>query len=134
MLDDGKRLGGVQQAIASAAATLLLSSSLVASPLPSLAADSAAIGSCLLKSCQLPLAKCVTNPTCAANLLCIQTCTNRPDESTCQIKCGDEFANNVVADFTKCAVTDKKCVPQRPDDGSWPVPKDEALVSDFSTK
>ena len=76
MMHDGNRLGGMQQTFASAAATLLLSSSLLASPLPSLAADSAAIGSCLLKSCQLPLAKCVTNPTCAANLLCIQTCTN----------------------------------------------------------
>lgn len=83
MLDDGKRsFAGVQQAFASAAAALLLSSSLVASPLPSLAADSAAIGSCLLKSCQLPLAKCVTNPTCAANLLCIQTCTNRAPPPT----------------------------------------------------
>merc|ERR1712128_102123 len=35
------------------------------------------------------------------------------DEAECQIKCGDEFSNEVVGDFTKCAVTDKKCVPQR---------------------
>tara|TARA_B110001452_G_scaffold4261_1_gene3928 strand:- start:409 stop:1695 length:1287 start_codon:yes stop_codon:yes gene_type:complete len=161
MLDDGKRsLAGVQQAFASAAAALLLSGSLVASPLPSLAADSAAIGSCLLKSCQLPLAKCVTNPTCAANLLCIQTCTSRappppplapsnqpspaphaspharagPDESVCQIECGDKFSNQVVADFTDCAVTEKKCVPQRQDDGSYPVPADDKLVQSFSTE
>jgi len=135
MLDDGKRsFAGVQQAFASAAAALLLSSSLVASPLPSLAADSAAIGSCLLKSCQLPLAKCVTNPTCAANLLCIQTCTSRPDESVCQIECGDKFSNQVVAEFTDCAVTEKKCVPQRQDDGSYPVPSDDKLVQSFSTE
>jgi len=135
MLDDGKRsFAGVQQAFASAAAALLLSGSLVASPLPSLAADSAAIGSCLLKSCQLPLAKCVTNPTCAANLLCIQTCTSRPDESVCQIECGDKFSNQVVAEFTDCAVTEKKCVPQRQDDGSYPVPSDDKLVQSFSTE
>ena len=29
----------------------------------------------------------------------------RPDEADCQIKCGDEFSNDVVGDFTKCAVT-----------------------------
>merc|ERR1719183_277339 len=109
-----------------------LSVGLLSSPLPSLAkTDGAAIGKCLLANCQIPLARCVTNPTCVANLLCIQTCTNRPDESTCQIKCGDEFSNDVVGDFTKCAVTDKKCVPQRPDDGTWPVPKDEALSKTF---
>merc|ERR1719276_11445 len=73
--------------------------------------DGLAVAKCLLANCQIPLAKCITNPTCLGNLLCIQTCTNRPDE---------------VGDFTKCAVTDKKCVPQRPDDGTWPVPKDEA--------
>ena len=26
-----------------------------------------------------------------------------------------------------------RCVPQRPDDGSWPVPKDETLVPKFET-
>merc|ERR1719276_676545 len=86
--------------------------------------DGLAVAKCLLANCQIPLAKCITNPTCLGNLLCIQTCTNRPDEADCQIKCGDEFSNDVVGDFTKCAVTDKKCVPQRPDDGTWPVPKD----------
>merc|ERR1712166_3499 len=64
------------------------------------------VSEALLKSCQLPLAKCVTNPTCAANLLCIQTCTNRADESVCQIECGDKFSNDVVAEFTNCAVTE----------------------------
>jgi violaxanthin de-epoxidase len=98
------------------------------------ATDGAAIGKCLLQNCQIPLARCITNPTCLTNLACIQTCTNRPDEAECQIKCGDEFSNDVVGDFTKCAVTDKGCVPQRPDDGSWPVPKDEVLVQKFTTE
>jgi len=123
-----------QHAVAGALAALVLSSTVAFAPLPSLATDGAAIGKCLLANCQLPLAKCVTNPTCAANLLCIQTCTAAENEATCQIKCGDEFSNDVVADFTKCAVTDKKCVPQRQDDGSWPVPADETLVQRFSTE
>jgi len=73
----------------------------------------------------------VTDGSCLANLLCIQTCTGKPDESECQIKCGDEFTDSTVEKFTKCAVTEKKCVPQRQDDGSYPVPSDEALVTNF---
>jgi len=111
---------------------LVLGSTVVAPPEAIAATDGAAIGKCLLRKCQLPLARCVADPTCAANLVCIQTCTNRADEADCQIKCGDEFSNDVVADFTKCAVSDKQCVPQRQDDGSWPVPKTEALVESFS--
>ena len=115
---------------------LLGSTAVVTVPDSALAApyktDGAAIGKCLLKSCQKPLARCVTDPTCAANLVCIQTCAANPEtEAECQIKCGDEFSNDVVADFTKCAVSDKSCVPQRPDDGSWPVPKNEALATTF---
>jgi violaxanthin de-epoxidase len=64
-------------------------------------------------------------------LLCIQTCTGKPDEALCQIKCGDEFANGVTDKFTACAVSNKKCVPQRQDDGSWPVPTEAALVPGF---
>ena len=57
-----------------------------------------------------------------------------PDEAECQIQCDDKFSNAVVDDFTKCAVSAKSCVPQRQDDGSYPVPKDEVLVSKFSTE
>ena len=56
------------------------------------------------------------------------------DESVCQIECGDKFSNDVVAEFTNCAVTEKKCVPQRQDDGSYPVPPDDVLVQKFSTE
>ena len=111
---------------------LLMGSTNVMTPQPALASDGAAIGKCLLQKCQLPLARCVTDPVCAANLLCIQACaTNPATEADCQIKCGDEFSNQVVGDFTACAVSEKKCVPQRGDDGSWPVPKVEALVPEF---
>merc|ERR1712113_1305514 len=79
------------------------------------------------------MGRCVTNPVCIANLACIQTCTDRPDEATCQIKCGDEFANSVTEDFTRVAVSEQKCVPQRPDDGSWPVPASRSLVKGLTT-
>jgi len=107
----------------------------VLAPAPAAAAtDGAAIGACLITKAPLPLARCIADPTCLANLACIQTCTNRPDESECQIKCGDEFSNEVVGSFTKAAVSDTGCVPQRPDDNSWPVPPESALVSQFSTE
>ena len=58
----------------------------------SVAADSGKdIGVCLLKQCRLELAKCATNPNCIANVACIKSCTGKPDEAACQIKCGDIF-------------------------------------------
>lgn len=111
----------------------LLSPSISAVP-PAHAADGAAIGMCLLKKCRLPLAKCITNPNCLANVICINSCNGRPDESECQIECGNVFENDVVGEFNKCAVSDMTCVPQKPDDGSYPVPPREALVQKFDTK
>lgn len=120
--------------VASALSALVIFSGLVSPPSASLAAtDGAAIGKCLLTNpkTQPALARCVTDPVCIANLLCIQTCTGRADEADCQINCGDKFANSVTESFTKAAVTDTACVPQRQDDGSWPVPKTSALVPEF---
>jgi violaxanthin de-epoxidase len=115
-----------------AAALLVGSTVLTAAPPAALALDGAKIGTCLIQKCTAPLARCVGDPTCLANLACIQTCTGRPDEGDCQIKCGDEFTNDVVGSFTACAVSKTQCVPQRPDDNSWPVPMDSALVKKFS--
>ena len=98
------------------------------------AADGKAIGLCLLKKCRLPLAKCITNPNCLANVICINTCNGKEDESGCQIECGNTFENEVVGEFNKCAVSDMTCVPQKPDDGSYPVPPKENLVQKFDTK
>lgn len=98
------------------------------------AADGKAIGLCLFKKCRLPLAKCITNPNCLANVICINTCNGKPDESGCQIECGNIFENDVVGEFNKCAVSDMTCVPQKPDDGSYPVPPKEKLVQSFDTK
>lgn len=101
---------------------------------PANAADGAAIAKCLFKKCQLPLAKCIANPNCLANVICINTCNGKEDETGCQIKCGDIFENDVIGEFNKCAVSDMDCVPTRPDDGSYPIPPPEVVVSKFDTK
>lgn len=100
---------------------------------PAFAADGKAIGLCLLQKCRLPLAKCITNPNCLANVICINSCNGKEDETGCQIKCGDTFENSVVGEFNKCAVSDMDCVPTRPDDGSYPIPADDVLVPKFNT-
>ena len=117
------------------------------------AADGKAIGLCLLKKCRLPLAKCITNPNCLANVICINTCNGKADEEGCQIECGNSksvvpyfrrdtsssltivqaFENDVVGEFNKCAVSDMTCVPKKADDGSYPVPSKENVVQSFDT-
>ena len=106
----------------------------LASPVPAMAADSGAIVSCLFSKCQLPLAKCIVNPKCLANVVCINTCNGREDEIGCQIKCGDLFENEVVGEFNKCVVSDMGCVPKKADEGTYPEPKPSQLVSSFDTK
>ncbi|KAF6166356.1 hypothetical protein GIB67_034907 [Kingdonia uniflora] len=96
------------------------------------AVDALKTCSCLLKECRVELAKCIANPSCAANIACLQTCNNRPDETDCQIKCGDLFANRVVDEFNECAVSRKKCVPQKSDVGEFPVPDPAVLVKSFN--
>lgn len=96
-------------------------------------ADTSDVGICLLKQCSGELTKCIVNPRCLANVICINTCVGRPDEGGCQIKCGNLFENDVVGEFNKCAVSDKDCVPQRQDDGSYPVPSKAKTVNDFNT-
>ncbi|KAK1282274.1 hypothetical protein QJS10_CPB22g00674 [Acorus calamus] len=96
------------------------------------AVDALKTCACLLKECRVELAKCISNPSCAANVACLQTCNDRPDETECQIKCGDLFENSVVDEFNECAVSRKKCVPQKSDIGEFPVPDPSALVKSFS--
>ncbi|XP_021898206.1 violaxanthin de-epoxidase, chloroplastic [Carica papaya] len=101
--------------------------------IPSAAAvDALKTCACLLKECRVELAKCIANPSCAANVACLQTCNNRPDETECQIKCGDLFENYVVDQFNECAVSRKKCVPQKSDAGDFPVPDPAVLVKSFN--
>ncbi|XP_020111643.1 violaxanthin de-epoxidase, chloroplastic [Ananas comosus] len=96
------------------------------------AADALKTCTCLLKECRVELAKCIANPSCAANIACLQTCNDRPDETECQIKCGDLFENSVVDEFNECAVSRKKCVPTKSDVGEFPVPDPSALVKSFN--
>lgn len=96
------------------------------------ATDALKTCTCLLKECRIELAKCIANPACAANVACLNTCNNRPDETECQIKCADLFGNSVVDEFNECAVSRKKCVPQKSDVGEFPVPDPSALVKSFN--
>jgi len=121
-------------AVVSALALGLTFTAMSSGPMPAVAGDSKAIVGCLFSKCQLPLAKCITNPKCLANVVCINTCNNREDEIGCQIKCGDLFENDVVGDFNKCVVSDMGCVPQKPDEGIYPEPKPGTLVEKFDTK
>lgn len=141
---DHKNMGvfsRIGQTAAAALLALTLSFNTVAGPLssvePAWATDAAAskqIVGCLLKQCSVPFAKCITNPKCLANVICINTCNNAADETGCQIKCGDIFENEVVGEFNKCAVSDMNCVPQKQDDGSYPIPTADQVVSKFDTK
>ncbi|XP_047324872.1 violaxanthin de-epoxidase, chloroplastic isoform X2 [Impatiens glandulifera] len=110
---------------------VLFACSLLVAPMAE-AVDALKTCSCLLKECRLELAKCISNPSCAANIACLQTCNNRPDETECQIKCGDLFENSVVAEFNECAVSRKKCVPRKSDLGEFPVPDLALTVNNFN--
>lgn len=119
---------------ATAVAVGITVASLTASPTTSAATDPSQIVGCLFQKCQLPLLKCIANPKCLANVVCINTCNGRDDEIECQIQCGNLFENEVVGDFNKCVVSDMGCVPQKPDDGSYPEPSPAVLVPKFDTK
>lgn len=100
---------------------------------PAFAADTAKVGLCLLKSCQKELAQCLLNPKCFANVVCLNTCNNRKDEAACQINCGNYFENDVVGVFNNCAVSQKKCVPQKQNEGEYPLPDVNSMVKKFDT-
>lgn len=114
----------------SAALAAALSATLVLSG-PATAADVAKVGTCLLSQCQGALAACLADGTCLKDLVCLNTCNGRPDEIECQLRCGDLYADQATDTFNACAVSEKKCVPQIPDKGSFPVPPPCALDSKF---
>eukprot|EP00898_Chlorokybus_atmophyticus_P009241 jgi/Chlat1/947/Chrsp108S01377 len=119
-----------QQAASRTAATALIAAAIAFAPTAQ-AADVLKTCTCLLKECRAEFTRCLGDVKCAANIACLQTCNDRPDETECQIKCGDLFENKVVDEFNKCAVSDKKCVPQKPDENLYPVPPPTALVPEF---
>ncbi|KAK9833291.1 hypothetical protein WJX81_003704 [Elliptochloris bilobata] len=116
-------------ALRQAAAAAAIGAALLAGPVS--AADVAKVGTCLLSSCQGALARCMADGVCLENLVCLQLCNGKPDESACQIRCGDLYNDKAVEAFTACAVSDKKCVPQRVDADAFPVPKDDGLDENF---
>ena len=48
-----------------------------------------------------------------------------------QIRCGDLYSDKAISTFNECAVSNKKCVPQRIDEDVYPVPKTEVLDHNF---
>lgn len=99
----------------------------------SAAENMSAVAPCLLQKCQVPLAKCLLSPTCAADVTCILGCQGQKDVDACEIKCGDFFDNEAVQEFNKCALKPNKqgCVPQRADNGAYPPPPAEAITPTF---
>jgi len=89
-------------------------------------------GACLLQNCGKELAACVTDEKCLEDLVCLQGCFGAPDEGDCQIRCGDLYASKAVATFNTCAVTEKSCVAQRKDEGTYPVPPFDVLADGFT--
>lgn len=55
---------------------------------PALAADTAAVGKCLLGNCPKELAACLADPSCVQNLACLQKCNGMSpkNESSCQVR------------------------------------------------
>lgn len=74
-------------AVAAAAAAMVCAPMAVA-PDAAIAADTVKIGSCLLAKCQLQLAKCLGDPKCFQNIVCLNTCNglSPEDEAACQIR------------------------------------------------
>ncbi len=87
------------QTVRNAAAAVLLAAAVFVSPasLPIpyaieqaayAATDNAEVGKCVLGNCQKALAGCLADPTCVENLICLQSCNGKDNETECQIKCG----------------------------------------------
>ena len=100
---------------------------------PALAADAAKVGACLFGNCQKELARCVADEKCVESLVCLNTCTGKPDEADCQVRCGDLYADKAVMAFNACAVTEKKCVPQKQDDATFPALDKARTVPELPT-
>jgi len=111
-------------------AALRLSSALLSVLLlaaPAGAVDKTKVGTCLLSSCQSELAACLADEKCAESLVCLNRCGD--GDISCQIRCGDQYQSKAIKSFNACAVTNKKCVPQRVDRDMYPVPPAEAVVA-----
>lgn len=90
----GQQQQGILGRVAiAAAAAALVCAPLAMSPEAALATDTVKVGTCLLQKCQLELAKCLGDPKCFQNIVCLNTCNGlSPDEeAACQIRCASCF-------------------------------------------
>jgi len=69
-----------------AAAAALTFAPLTFSTEPAVAADTVKIGTCLLQKCQVQLARCLGDPKCLQNIVCLNKCNAAEDEAGCQIR------------------------------------------------
>ena len=90
-----------------------------------------------LRTCRRPCAPC---PWCMQQALRSGLFGHRDNTkgqearlllTSLQIRCGDLYADKAVEAFTACAVSDKKCVPQRVDESTFPEPPPTALDTKF---
>jgi violaxanthin de-epoxidase len=103
----------------------------LATPPPAFAEDSTAIVKCLFQKCPTELGKCILDPKCLANVICINTC--KAGDIDCQIGCGDVLDSPAIANFNKCVISDQLCVAQKPDEGLYPVLNRDVTVPKFDT-
>jgi violaxanthin de-epoxidase len=81
---------------------------------------------CLCTQCGGALAAAARDPRALHELTCLSQCG--VDDIGCQMKCGDLYKENVLHDFQVCAITQKKCVPQRVDSPPVPALPDPAAL------
>jgi hypothetical protein len=48
------------------------------------------------------------------------------------MKCGDLYKEQVLTEFQVCAISEKKCIPQRSEDTSALIPTPSALTDNFT--
>ena len=82
--------GLLRRVAVAAAAAALVCAPMAVPPGAALATDTVKVGTCLLQKCQVELAKCLGDPKCFQNIVCLNTCNglSPEDEAACQIRCG----------------------------------------------
>jgi len=103
-------------------ATFCLAESVVAKD------ESTQIGVCLAQHCRSELVHCAADNICRSYMTCIQRC----DGVSCQIKCGDSFADKTIDNFIECVITRNKCVKSTPDDGRFPQLDNSIVLNRFN--
>eukprot|EP00798_Chlamydomonas_sp_ICE-L_P010129 gene10128-8029_t len=92
--------------VVGALASAALSVMLMAQPVQ--AADAAKVGTCLFAQCPGALERCIGDSDCLKSLVCLNQCADGPDETACQIRCGDLYSDDAISAFNACAVSEKK--------------------------